>query len=89
MKEIVISGIGAYAPLNVVTNDDLSAIVETNNEWILNRTGIRERRISTGEDTSSIATKAANIAIKRSGVLKEDLELIIVATITPDMSTPS
>ncbi|MGL5086246.1 MAG: beta-ketoacyl-ACP synthase III [Clostridium sp.] len=89
MKEIVISGIGAYAPLNVVTNDDLSAIVETNNEWILNRTGIRERRISTGEDTSSIATKAARLAIERSCVKKEDIELIIVATITPDMSTPS
>ncbi|MEG2290809.1 MAG: beta-ketoacyl-ACP synthase III [Clostridium sp.] len=89
MKEVVINSIGAYAPSHVVTNEDLSAIVETSDEWILSRTGIRERRISTGEDTSSIATKASKIAIERSGVLKEDLELIIVATITPDMCTPS
>lgn len=89
MREVVISGIGAYAPDNIITNDDLSAIVDTNNEWILARTGISERRISTGEDTSSIATKAAKIAIERSGILNEDLELIIVATITPDMCTPS
>lgn len=89
MKEVVISSIGAYAPSHIVTNEDLSAIVETSDEWILSRTGIKERRISTGEDTSSIATKAAKVAIERSGVLKEDLELIIVATITPDMCTPS
>lgn len=89
MKEVVISSIGAYAPSHIVTNEDLSAIVETSDEWILSRTGIKERRISTGEDTSNIATKAAKIAIERSGVLKEDLELIIVATITPDMCTPS
>lgn len=89
MKEVVISGIGAYAPSHIVTNEDLSAIVETSDEWIVDRTGIRERRISTGEDTSSIATKAAKIAIERSGIKSEDLELIIVATITPDMCTPS
>ncbi|MBU3104157.1 beta-ketoacyl-ACP synthase III [Clostridium gasigenes] len=89
MKEVVISGIGAYAPSNIVTNEDLSAIVDTSDEWILDRTGIKERRISTGEDTSNIATKAAILAIERSGVQKEDLELIIVATITPDMCTPS
>lgn len=89
MKEVVISGIGAYVPSNIVTNEDLSAIVDTSDEWILDRTGIKERRISTGEDTSNIATKAAILAIERSGVQKEDLELIIVATITPDMCTPS
>lgn len=89
MKEVVINSIGAYAPSRVVTNEDLSAIVETSNEWIIDRTGISERRISTGEDTSSIATKAAKVAIERSEVKKEDLELIIVATITPDMCTPS
>lgn len=89
MREVVISGIGAYAPSNVVTNEDLSSIVETSNEWIVDRTGISERRISTGEDTSSIATKAAKVAINRSLIKNEDLELIIVATITPDMCTPS
>ena len=89
MKDVVISGIGAYAPYHIVTNEDLSAIVETNDKWIVDRTGIKERRISTGEDTSSIATKAAKIAIERSGIKPSDLELIIVATITPDMSTPS
>lgn len=89
MKEVVISGIGAYAPSHIVTNKDLSAIVETSDEWILDRTGIKERRISTGEDTSNIATKAAKVAIERSGIHEDELELIIVATITPDMSTPS
>ncbi|MGL5380525.1 beta-ketoacyl-ACP synthase III [Clostridium sp.] len=89
MKEIVISGIGAYLPSQIVTNHDLSTFIETNDEWIVERTGIRERRISVGEDTSDIAVKAANAALKNAGVSPADIDLIVVGTITPDMFTPS
>ncbi|ATD54857.1 beta-ketoacyl-ACP synthase III [Clostridium chauvoei] len=89
MNEIIINGVGAYVPSNIVTNNDLSKIVETSDEWIFERTGIRERRISEGEDTSEIAIKAAYAALKNSDLKPEDIELLIVATITPDMFTPS
>lgn len=89
MIEINIRGIGAYAPLNVVTNDDLSKIVDTSDEWISSRTGIKERRISVGEDTSNISINSAKMALERSDIKSEDIDLIIVATITPDMVTPS
>ena len=89
MEEINIKGFGAYAPLNIVTNDDLVKIVDTSDEWISSRTGIKERRISKGEDTSDISVKAASIALKRAGISGQDIDLIVVATITPDMFTPS
>ena len=89
MSNVEISGIGAYLPPLVVTNDKISEFVETNDEWIVQRTGVSERRISEGENTSDIATKAAKIALERAGVDAEDLDLIIVATISPDMFIPS
>ncbi|MDS0527007.1 ketoacyl-ACP synthase III [Clostridium sp. SHJSY1] len=89
MEVINIKGYGAYAPPLIVSNEDLSKIVDTSNEWIVTRTGIEERRISQGEDTSSLATKAAQTALDRANVLAEDIDLIVVATITPDMATPS
>jgi len=89
MQNISLRGFGAYAPTNIVSNDDLSKIVETSDEWIVSRTGIKERRISQGEDTSVIATKSAKMAMERAGISGEDIDLIIVATITPDMFTPS
>lgn len=89
MQDVSIKGFGAYAPTNTVSNYDLSNLVETSNEWIVDRTGIKERRISQGEDTSEIATKSAEMAIERAGISGEDIDLIIVATITPDMFTPS
>ena len=89
MEEVCIKGIGAYAPSNIVSNDDLSKIVETSDEWIRERTGIRERRISKGEDTSHIAIKAANLALERANMVGEDIDLIVLATITPDTFTPS
>ena len=89
MINVEISGIGAYLPPLVVTNHKISEFVETNDEWIVQRTGVSERRISEGEDTSDIATKAAKIALERAGVLAQDLDLIIVATISPDMFIPS
>ncbi|GAA0077939.1 ketoacyl-ACP synthase III [Clostridium sp. CTA-5] len=86
---IKIGGIGAYLPELVVTNDRISEFVTTNDEWIVERTGIKERRISEGENTSQIAIKASSVALKRAGIKGEDLDLIIVATITPDMFMPS
>lgn len=89
MEEINIKGFGAYAPSLKVTNDDLTALVDTSDEWIVSRTGIRERRISQGEDTSQISVKAAKVALDRANIKGEEIDLIIVATITPDMFTPS
>ena len=86
---IKIGGVGGYLPSLVVTNDKISEFVNTNDEWIVERTGIKERRISEGENTSEIAVKAAKVALERAKIDSEDLDLIIVATITPDMFMPS
>ena len=89
MCNVKIASIGAYLPPLVVTNNKISEFVDTNDEWIVQRTGVSERRISEGENTSDIATKAAKIALERAGVNPEELDLIIVATISPDMFIPS
>jgi len=85
-----ITGLGYYVPDNVVTNDDLSKIIDTNDEWIQERTGIQERRhIIRGEDTTtSMGVKAAKIAIERSGVAKEDIDFVVFATLSPDYYFP-
>ncbi|MEZ4787759.1 MAG: beta-ketoacyl-ACP synthase III [Flavobacterium haoranii] len=85
-----ITGLGYYVPNNVVTNDDLSKIMDTNDEWIQERTGIKERRhVSSLEDTTtSMGVKAAEIAIERSGVAKEDIDFIVFATLSPDYYFP-
>ena len=90
MYQSKISGLGFYVPDNVVTNDDLSKIMDTNDEWIQERTGIQERRhIVRGQDTTtSMGVKAANIAIERSGVSKDDIDFIVFATISPDYYFP-
>lgn len=87
---VTIAGTGSYLPKRVVTNDDLSKFVDTSDEWITSRTGIKERRIA-GDDerTSDLATGAAKNALEQSGIAAEDIELIIVATITPDTLTPA
>lgn len=89
MENIEIAGVGAYLPSLIVTNDKLAEFVDTNDEWISERTGIRERRISQTEDTSDIASQAAMKALERSGIKADELDLIIVATISPDMFIPS
>lgn len=89
MYEVKVKATGKYVPQKIVTNEDLSRIVETTDEWIKNRTGIKERRISTGENTSTLAAKAGIKALEKSGISKNDLDLIIVATCTPDNFTPS
>lgn len=85
-----ISGLGYYVPDNIVTNDDLSKIMDTNDAWIQERTGIQQRRhIVKGEDTTTtMGVKAAKIAIERSGVAKEDIDFIIFATLSPDYYFP-
>ena len=75
-----ITGLGYYVPENVVTNDDLSKKIDTNNEWIVERTGIQERRHvvkGDGNSTTSMGVKAAKIAIERAGIEKDDIDFII------------
>ncbi len=89
MIRATITGTGSYLPENRMTNDDLSKIVETSDEWISSRTGIKERRISTGENTSDLAYGAAKRALEMSGIAASELDLIICATISPDSFMPS
>jgi 3-oxoacyl-[acyl-carrier-protein] synthase III len=85
-----IIGTGSYMPEKVLTNDDLSKIVDTSDEWITSRTGIKERRIAAPEQaTSDLASEAARRAMESAGVSPEEIQLIIVATVTADMFFPS
>jgi len=87
---VTIAGTGSYVPERILTNDELAKIVDTSDEWITSRTGIKERRIAAeGEFTSDMATKAAERALEQAGIAAADVELIIVATITPDTPTPA
>lgn len=87
---VMIAGTGSYLPEKVLTNADLESLVETSDEWITSRTGIKERRIAAeGEFTSHMATKAAEKALEQAAIDPADLQLIIVATITPDTLTPA
>lgn len=84
-----ITGVGAYVPERRLTNADLEKLVDTNDEWIVTRTGIRERRVvDPGEGSSQLATRAAREALEDAGVAPEELDLIIVATTTPDLAFP-
>lgn len=89
-KNIGIVGLGSYLPKKVLSNKDLEEMVETSDEWITSRTGIRERRIaSADEPTSVLALNAAREALNHANIKAEDIGLIIVATITPDMPFPA
>jgi len=85
-----INGLGFYVPDNIVTNNDLSKMMDTSDEWIQERTGIKERRhIKKGEDTTtSMGVKAAKIAIERSGLTNDEIDFIVFATISPDYYFP-
>ncbi len=86
-----IAGTGHFVPENVVTNDDLSKIMDTNDEWIQERTGIKERRHvveGDGNTNSSMAVKASKIAIKKAGLVVDDIEFIVYATISSDLFFP-
>ena len=82
-----ISGLGYYVPENIVTNDDLSKIMDTNDEWIQERTGIKERRIARNplEPTSFLAIQAANQLLQKKNIDPLTIDLVLVATVTPDL----
>ena len=85
-----ILGTGSYLPDRILTNADLEKLVETNDQWIVDRTGIRERHIAAeGEFTSDLATQAARAALESAGLAIDDIDLLLVATTTPDLVFPS
>lgn len=90
LRSVGILGTGKYVPEQILTNSDLERMVETNDEWIVTRTGIKERRIAAKDQaTSDLAYEAAKQAIAAANLTADDIDLIIVATITPDMFFPS
>lgn len=90
MQRSRIIGTGAYAPSRVLTNFDLEKMVNTSDEWIMERTGIKERRVAAEDEaTSDLSIKAANNAIEMAGIKPEAIDIIIVGTVTPDMFFPS
>ena len=89
-RKAVIRGCGAYLPEKVLTNNDLARMVETSDEWVRERTGIRERHIAgENERTSDLAVEAAKAALKMAGLQPNDIDLVVVATTTPDLTFPS
>jgi 3-oxoacyl-[acyl-carrier-protein] synthase-3 len=87
---VSITGLGTHVPERVVTNDDLAKVVDTSDEWIVERTGIRERRYARDDEAlSDIALPAARAALAQAGLAARDVDLLIVATVTPDMFFPS
>lgn len=89
MNGLQILGTGRAVPEQIVTNDDLAQRVDTNNEWIVARTGIRERRFAAGETLTDLTVEAARKAMERAGVQPQDIGLCITATVTPDRLFPS
>ncbi len=86
-----ITGLGYFVPENIVTNNDLSKLMDTNDEWIQERTGIKERRWikeGSGETSATMGAKAAKVAIERAGLSKDDIDFIVFATLSPDMYFP-
>jgi 3-oxoacyl-[acyl-carrier-protein] synthase-3 len=90
MHSTIIAGIGHYVPTNIVTNKDLLQYMDTSDEWIQERTGIKERRYAnrTGETTTTMGVEAARIAIERAGITKDDVDFILFATLSPDYYFP-
>src|SRR5438876_2097977 len=87
---ISITGLGCYVPERVLTNDEIAGIVDTSDEWISSRTGIRERRVAAEHEAmSDLALPAARQALEQAGVRGSDVDVIIVATVTPDMAFPA
>lgn len=90
IRRSVVVGAGSYLPEDIVTNHDLAARVDTSHEWIVERTGIHQRHIAKeNEYTSDLASKASLVAIQNAGLKPDDIDLIIVATTTPDLTLPS
>lgn len=90
MRRSVVRGVGSYLPARVVTNADLAALVDTSDDWIVQRTGIRARHVAAdGETTADLGEKAARAALDAAGLLPGDIDLIILATSTPDNTFPA
>ncbi len=90
MASVVIAGVGSYTPERIVTNDDLSKTVDTSDEWIFSRSGIRERRVAAPDEAcSDMAIRAATSALADAQIAAADIDLLIVATCTPDSPLPS
>jgi 3-oxoacyl-[acyl-carrier-protein] synthase III len=88
--QVTVTGLGAHAPERVITNDELAQMVDTSDEWIIERTGIRERRIADDKEAlSDLALPAVGQALSQAGLEGKDIDLLIVATVTPDMMFPS
>src|SRR5689334_12406568 len=86
----ILAGTGSYVPEKRLTNEDLSRMVETNDEWITQRTGIKERRISSStESTATLASHAATRAMKAAHLEPKDIDLVVCGTVTPEMTFPS
>ena len=89
-KRSIIRSVGGYLPARIMTNEEISKLVDTTDEWIVQRTGIRQRHIAAeGEYTSDLAVAAGRKAMENAGITVEDIDLIIVATTTPDMTYPA
>jgi 3-oxoacyl-[acyl-carrier-protein] synthase-3 len=89
-KRSIVRSVGAYLPARVVTNEELAKTVDTSDEWIQQRTGIKQRHIAAeGENTSDLAAAAGRRALENAGLTPEDIDLIVVATTTPDMTFPA
>src|SRR5438045_8250884 len=89
-RPISITGLGCYVPERVLTNDEIAGIVDTSDEWISSRTGIKERRVAAEHEAmSDLALPAARTALGQAGVRGRDVDLIIVATVTPGMAFPA
>jgi 3-oxoacyl-[acyl-carrier-protein] synthase III len=87
---ISITGLGSYVPERVLTNDELSTLVDTSDEWIMERTGIRERRIAAPDEAlTDLALPAAREALEQAGIAAKDIDLLVCATVTPDMMFPT
>lgn len=84
-----ITATASYVPEQIVTNQQLSEIMDTSDDWIFSRTGIKERRISNGENTSDLCTNVATKLLASRGLAPDELDFILVATITPDFNTPA
>lgn len=90
MIQARITGTGSYAPKKVVTNHDIEKLVDTSDDWITERTGIKERRVAEpGQNTSDLAYEASRKALKAAGISANEIDIILVATMTPDMILPS
>lgn len=89
MPGVKIIATAHYVPPRIVTNDEISTWVDTSDEWIEKRTGIKQRHISEGENTSDLCTKVAKSLLKKTGLVADDIDLILVTTVTPDYLSPS